>query len=238
MEMTLHSNLLELRAIRNVCAHFLPLISKTLMKIMTDKIVYMYYIIWHPLANLSSQCMEALKLWNLCLHHNVLISAAYLPQGQKITADSLSHKFSHDHEWEMNPTVLHSIFYQWRTPVIDLFATYLHRKCPFYCCRADLGKHPLKDALLLLGEKTLLYTFPQFPLLLKVLTKKEKANVLLIAPTWPRQTWYPYLMKVAMRPQIPLQPIPYLLSQNEGQTLHPNLQILWLKAWLLHGSKT
>lgn len=74
--------------------------------------------------------------------------------------------------------------------------------------------------------------FPQFPLLLTVLIKIkwDKAHVILIAPMWPRETWNPYLMQLAMCPSISLLAILHLLSQDKGRTMHPNLGVLLLKA--------
>lgn len=44
MEAVLHINLLEVRVVRNSCAHFLPFIRDTLTKIMTDNTACMFYI--------------------------------------------------------------------------------------------------------------------------------------------------------------------------------------------------
>lgn len=52
-------------------------------------------------------------------------------------------------------------------------------------CPGQCSPHP--------WNRDLLYTFSPLPLLFKVLLKIDRAHVIVIAPTCPRQTWYPYL---------------------------------------------
>lgn len=80
------------------------------------------------------------------------------------------------------------------------------------------------------------FVFPPFPLLLKI--KRNGAHVILIAPTWLRQTCYPYLMQLAVCSLISVLATPHLLFEDKGHTKRPNLAILCLKAWLPHGFST
>lgn len=64
----------------------------------------------------------------------------------------------------------------------------------------------------------------------------DRARIVLIAPTCPRQTWFPYLNRMALCTPYTLPLRQDLLPQGEGQVLHPNLGKLHLKAWLPYGS--
>ncbi|XP_053897493.1 uncharacterized protein LOC128844114 [Malaclemys terrapin pileata] len=183
-KISLHIHLLELRAVRNTYAHFLPLITGSHIKILMDNIACMYYINHQGEARSLSLCMEAMKLCNWCISHNVTLSVAYLPGTQNMIVDKRSHTFPHNYKWEMHPLVLHNLFIQWVTSSTDLFATYQNKKCPRYYSRAGVGQHSLGDALLLPWDKDLLYSFPPFPLPLKVWLKikRDSAHIILIAP--------------------------------------------------------
>lgn len=176
-ESTLHINLLELKAVRNAYAHFLPLIRDTNTKIMTDNIMYMHYLNCHGGTRSSSQCTEALKLWNWCICQNVLISAAYLLGVQNITAESLSQVLTWPRiENEHKSTPPHIFITE---DPNNRLVWYLHEQ----------EMHPL--LLQSWPRETLVRgcSPPPFPLMLKDLIKikREKAKGILIASTWPRQ---------------------------------------------------
>ncbi|XP_043364084.1 uncharacterized protein LOC122458725 [Dermochelys coriacea] len=141
-------NLLELRMVRNACAHFLPLFRGIQTKVMTDNTMCIYYINCWERQIIRLLCRSA-KAWEWVHFSNVLISVTYLPGVQNTTMDHLSRKFPHDHRWEMNPAVPDDIFCQWWIQMIGLFATYLNKKRLSYCSRAGLRQHSFGDALLL-----------------------------------------------------------------------------------------
>ncbi|KAM7166314.1 uncharacterized protein RBU57_007209 [Macrochelys suwanniensis] len=193
-ETRLHINLLELRAVHNACRHFLPLIRGTSISVLTDNMACMFYINRQGGARSHLLCVEAMNLWNFCIHNNINITASYLPGCQNITADSLSRHFSQEHEWKIHDRVLETIFQKWGHPVIDLFASATNHKCPLFCSRAGLAPESLGDAFLIQWNASLMYAFPKIPLIPRVIRKirLDRAYIILIAPTWPRQTWFPY----------------------------------------------
>jgi len=67
------------------------------------------------------------------------------------------------------------------------------------------------------------YVFPPFILLIQVLAKirNDKALVLLIAPVWTTQNWYPLLLQLAVEQPILLLWKDNLLILPHGQELHP-----------------
>lgn len=178
MEAPLHINLLKLRAVRIACIHFLPLIRGTHTKLIADNIACMYYINCQG----GTLCAEMVKLWNWCICHNVLISASYLTGEQNTAADTLSGKVGN----EPNSTPQHIL------SIGDtddrLVCCISEQEVPMLLLQGHLGQHWLGGILLLPSVKRLLCAFFPFPLLLKVLLKikREKVNVILIDPTWPR----------------------------------------------------
>lgn len=206
---------------------------------MTDNIACMFYIKRQGGAKSPSLRAKAVTLWNWCICHQISISAIYLSGIQNMTADMHSRKFSQNHKWEIDTMILHSIFTRLETPKIDLFTTVKKKKCPQFCSRAGWGHRSLEDAFLLKWNRPLLYAYPPVLLISKAIykIKKEKVRVILIAPTWPRQTWFPYLLQLVVWPPVILHHVPHLLSQYVGQIHHPDLKVLHLKVWLLDGSR-
>ena len=77
------------------------------------------------------------------------------------------------------------------------------------------------------------YAFPTFSLLPKVLMKIPvyKALVLLIAPLWTTQSWYPLLLKLPVDKPILLPRKDNLLFQPHSKTLYPMKDHLVLATW-------
>lgn len=148
-ETQLHINLLELRAVCNVCLHFLPQIINKTVGVRTSNITCIFYINWQGGARSQSLCIEAMRLWNWCISHNITVSASYCPGCQNITADILSRQFFQDHKWEIDDTVLNSIFQYWWFPSIDLFSTVKNQKCQQFCLCLWMGWNLIGDAFLL-----------------------------------------------------------------------------------------
>ena len=81
------------------------------------------------------------------------------------------------------------------------------------------------------------YAFPPFSLLPRVLAKirHDKAVVLLIAPVWPTQSWYPLLLQLSIVRPILLPGLDNLLSLSHNQEQHPLRHKLNLTASMLSG---
>nr|XP_025037028.1 uncharacterized protein LOC112544649 [Pelodiscus sinensis] len=211
MESMMHINLLELRAVCNACRHFLPKICTQTVRILSDNMTTVYYINRQGGAQSQSLCAEAIALWDWCIHHKISLIAEYLPGQQNSMADALSRHFSLKHEWEFQLEVLSTIFCSWGFPTVDLFATRMNAKCPRCCSRAGMGRNSKGDAFLYDWSHQLLYA-------------------------WPRQTWFPYLHQMSVRPPFPLPKRRDLLVQNNQRLFHPQIDLLALTAWFLVGS--
>ena len=83
---------------------------------------------------------------------------------------------------------------------MDLFATAGNAKLPTFCSRGFHPKAWAVDAFAIPWDGLEAYAFPPFNLIHKVLLKirASKVRVLLIAPMWPRQPWFPLLLHLVV----------------------------------------
>ena len=93
------------------------------------------------------------------------------------------------------------------------------------------------DAMSFPWEGMFAYAFPPFRFLSAVLRKisVEQCLIILIAPAWPKQAWFPDLRLSCAHP-LALPVRHNLLSQFKGKILHPNPEKLHLFAWPLRDS--
>ncbi|KAK7113991.1 hypothetical protein V1264_000131 [Littorina saxatilis] len=89
------------------------------------------------------------------------------------------------------------------------------------------------------GAHTDLQT-PPFPLLSRVIRKaemEEPALLLLVAPLWPSQVWFPDLLRLAQGPPIPLALVRGELVQPRTGIPHEEPSLLKLHVWKLFGTR-
>ncbi len=85
---------------------------------------------------------------------------------------------------------------------VDLFTTSENAHCPLFF---SLSHSPLEgDALTSHWPAARLYAFPPIKILPLVLCKirEERASVILIAPNWPNQPWFPDLTELLVAPPL------------------------------------
>ena len=78
------------------------------------------------------------------------------------------------------------------------------------------------------------YAFPPLPLIQAVLSKwtRDRPRMILIAPDWPAQGWYPNLIQLATD-RLPLTLGHRDLVQPRSGIAHGYVSMLSLSAWLL-----
>ena len=93
------------------------------------------------------------------------------------------------------------------------------------------------DALSISWENLKAYAYPPLSLIPKVLSHMQnyQCEVILIAPFWPRQPWYPLLLHLLIAYPQKLTSERNLLTQSQGnlRVEHPNPEIYNLTAWRL-----
>ena len=145
-------------------------------------------------------------------------------------------------EWHLLERVVLKLLQLWSTPQVDLLASHLNHHCSLWFCQTG---HPLavaSDALSHRWTGLSLYAFPPIPLLERTLVKIMEdlvEEVIVIATSWPRRSWYHLLLQMACEIPLLLPCRMDLLSQclpDKGTLLHTDLKTLRLTAWKLSGT--
>ena len=79
------------------------------------------------------------------------------------------------------------------------------------------------------------YAYPPLTIIPKVLQHMQKfqCEIILIAPFWPKQHWYPQLLKLLVAYPLRIPTIENLLTQGKRKVAHPDPDIFKLTAWRL-----
>ena len=138
-------------------------------------------------------------------------------------------------EWTLHSRVLQAVFRIWGTPMVDSFATALNRRLPVYCSPVPdpLAWH---DAFTVPWDHLDAYAFPPCAILRLVINRvlmSSHLRLILIAPMWPQQEWYPDLLALLVEEPIELPLWRNLLRQLHTQAVHGALVRLRLHPWRL-----
>jgi len=170
----------------------------------------------------------------------IMITAEYLPGILNKEADWESRNVRDFSEWKLKPQMFMNLCKIVGSPIIDLFASRLSNQIPVYFSwKPDpycLGVDAMQQEW---PHNQILYAFPPFSMINRVLKKVVQDQVLtliLIAPTWQSQVWYPQLIRLSRRNPILLPPEMDLLKGVPKRN-HPLLEnkTLTLAAWIVSG---
>ncbi|KAK7098875.1 hypothetical protein V1264_003095 [Littorina saxatilis] len=234
-----HINMLELEAVSLGLRAFLPLLGGSHVQVHTDNTTVAAYINRQGGTRSQKLSESACRLLVWCSSHNILLSAKYLKGTLNVLADALSRgdKVLHS-EWTLSHQALDRLWVQVDKPCIDLFATRFSTRLPLFVSPFPDPLAWAVNALDLDWTNLQAYAFPPFCLLGKVVRKVdlEKPALVLVAPLWPSQHWYPDLLRLAVRPPIPLGVRRGDLLQPRSGVPHENPQALQLHGWILSES--
>ena len=240
-EMSQHINVLELRAAELALKSFKDLWEGSRVRLRLDNTTAVSQIVKMGSPR-SKRCLVVTKeIWEFVLLHGSMITAQHIPGKLNTIADSQSRIFKDSSNWKLCPQVFQSLRKMFPWIEVDLFADRLNHQVPrFWSWRPD----PLAegvDALTVVWREMKAYAFPPFRLIHRVLRKvqNERATLLLIAPVWRQQAWYPMLLRMLIEQPVLIPLSPHLLTAPDGSP-HPMClnQRLVLAAWLVSGDQS
>ena len=182
------------------------------------------------------------RIWEYLLEHQITITAEWIPSHLNTIADWESRNVRDSSEWKLCPKIFHCLSRRWGRPEVDLFASRISHQLDRYVSWKPDPDCVGVNAFTQKWGQIFPYAFPPFCLITRVLrqtTSQDVNKMVLIAPIWPTQPWYPVLLSMLIDIPVLLPQSPHLLSSPEGQA-HPLLVegSLPLAAWLVSGRDT
>lgn len=175
----------------------------------------------------------AIDLWTWCLENEIQMSAEHLPGVLNVKADWESRAVIDPSDWKLNPILLWALSQKWGPLEVDLFASRLTCQLPQFVSWKPDPWSIQTDSFLMNWRRIKGYAFPPFALIgrcLRQVMSQRVEQLVLVAPVWPAQPWYPVLLQLAVDLPFLFPMIPELLMKD-NQT-HP-LTNLQLAEWLL-----
>ena len=226
-----HINVLELLAVEYALKSFDTLLLGKHVKVLSDNTCAVSYL-RNMGGSRSSECNDvAHRIWFWAKARNIWLTATYIPGKENVEADAQSRNFNDRTEWALDKKIFHSITNTLFCPEIDLFASRLNCQLkPFVSWGPDPEAWAV-DAFTLHWGNWLIYAFPPFSLLHRVLCKwkRDEADGLLVAPVWMTATWYPLMLKMLTTEPILLPKgsrVLQLPHDNSPHPLHKKLQLM------------
>jgi hypothetical protein len=237
---TSHINVKELKAAVLAFNAFVP---RRFLKETTVQLVMDNCCAVHVINNLGSTRNEELtelasELWHQAIGKNVFLKASYLPGKENVEADWASRFFEDGSDWQLDPRIFGKINELWGPLDIDLFANHNNHQLEKFFSWFPDPRSMAVDAFTQIWPTNGAYAFPPFTVISKVLNfvSQQKINLVLIAPCWPQQTWFPTLLgQLAAAPRV--LPASLQLLRHVRGRCHPLLRKgnLHLVAWAISG---
>ena len=236
-EMSLHINLLEMKALFLGIQAFREDVTSHHVTAMCDNSTVLAYV-----NKQGGTVSRALCLLTSCLlrwteSFDIHLDARYLPGQANVLADLLSRCGQVvETEWSLHPQAARSLLRVWGNPSIDLFATSLNAKLTLYCSLVPDPQAVFEDAFRHPWDDLDLYAFPPFPLVSRVIARVRESSrvaMTLVAPLWPEKEWFADLLLLLAQPPLALPWWDSLLRQPHCNLFHQGVHTLNLHEWRL-----
>ena len=236
-----HINWLELEAVRLALLEFADRVSGRDITVMSDNRTVVAYLNRHGGTRSKRLFALAKKILLWSMDRGIRILARHISGRLNVVADQLSRKGQViGTEWSLHPTVVQAMWTRWGTPHLDLFATRWNHKLPVFVSPVPDPLAFAVDALAIDWNGMWAYAFPPLPLIPQVLRKirDEQAEIILVAPWWPKKDWALDLLELSVEPPLRLPLWETLLVQPRTSRFHRNPLALNLHAWRLSHSRS
>ena len=236
MERRNHINYLELLAAMFAVKSFTKDRKDAHVHLRMDNRTAVFYV--NRMGGTRSPVMSRLatQLWQWCLERNISLTAEHLPGTDNYIADEESRTIQSSAEWQLHQGVFKQILGALGKCNIDLFATRLNAQLEHFVSWRPDPNSVGTDALQLPWDRWEGYAFPPFCLIGRCLRKvrEDKASLVLVAPVWRSQPWYPALLELLVDFPLILPGNPMLLTDPFNNP-HPLIVAgqLQLAAWKL-----
>lgn len=240
-EITAHINWLELKASWLCLQSFASQKSSIYIALKLDNTCAIHYI------NNQGGVNEALdvltkKIWEWCIAREIHIHASHIPGRKNTIADFNSRNFKDTTEWCLKQDIFRNhIVNTFGIPDVDLFASRNNFKVAQYISwKPEPGSIAVDAFSQNWGKFRLCYAFPPFALVGKVINKaiRDQADLLLVAPSWRTQYWFPMLMKHANQNILKLpRKADSIFLPHKVQATHPIWSKLQLHCFRITGKR-
>jgi hypothetical protein len=240
-ERFLHSNALELLAVIKMVEHFKEALAGETVLLLTDNTSVVAYVNHQGGTKSRTLLRLTQRLYLLLEELQLTLRSRHIPGRLNVLADKLSrHRQIVPTEWSLHPSILKLLWGQWDKPLIDLFATRHNKKLPLYVSPVPDREAWAVDALSLSWDNLYAYAYPPTAIVGKVLAKVEKHSciLVLIAPAWPNQAWYPKLLDLLIETPLALPVWEKLLRQPQMYVYHRQPEIFQFHAWKISSDPT
>lgn len=235
-------NALELLAVKLALYAFKSKLMGLHVKLRVDNTTAVSYV--REFGGLhSSLCNKlAVDIWNFVLSNDMWLSISHIPGKENVEADRSSRHFDDNKEWKLNTQAFNKIVHEFGSPTIDVFATRLNAQCKkFISWKADpdsLDCDAFTIDWSILTKNNLLYMFPPFSLIMKVIQYLNfyRIQAIVVYPRWMGQPWYPKLVAMIVKGPIALELSPQLTLPGHPTLIHPMEDRLHLQAAMLDGN--
>ena len=236
-ESRLHINVLELRAVGKSLLHFLPLLRGHTVGVYADNTTALAYLKHQGGTRSEPLNSEAQRILRWTEAHQISLTTRFLSGLRNVVADAVSRRGQVlPTEWTLHPEVCKALWRLWGQPSVDLFATSLNFRLQAFVSPFPDPMAIASDAFLFNWNHLELYAFPPPAVIRRVINKLLTAQgtyLTLIAPFWPRQEWFPDLLRLSVDTPRLLPQRPDLLRQPHFHRFHHDLRSLQLTAWRL-----
>ena len=235
-ESPLHINILEMKAVLLSLKKLMTTIQNSVLCLASDNSTVVAYLNNQGGTRSKELCGLARDVLLLCQENLITLVVKHIPGKLNILADTLSRaRKPIITEWTLSHKVFQSICQVWDRPHVDLFATSLNNRLPTFVSPVPDERAFATDAFSISWEGMYAYAFPPFSLVGRVVQKLKDHSCLLvlIAPLWPGQPWFPDLLSVVVDYPLELPLRADLLAQPVCRVYHPKPQILHLHVWVL-----
>ena len=235
-----HINYLELLAVFLALQAFSASLMGQHVKVMIDNMTAVTDI--NHMGTSKSPIRNELtkSIWLWCFERDIWLTAVHIPGVENVEADHQSRLSNTSAEWSLNKDIFQDAICRLGvTQNIDLFASRINYKIkPYVSFHPDPGAIAV-NAFHMSWKQFQAYIFPPFCLISRILQKvqEEHCTVVMVAPRWPTQVWWPKLMSLLIAHPIllPKDKTTIFLPSNPEAThpLHPHLELM---IYLLSGN--